>query len=56
MGLRVGRWRGRSGTAASATPPWGHARLAVTLAQTDRERQQAQQMLDFFVKNAAAPR
>lgn len=34
----------------------GHARVAVTLAQTDRERQQAQQMLDFFVKNAAAAR
>jgi hypothetical protein len=31
----------------------GQARLAVTLAQSDRERQQAQQMLDFFVKNTA---
>ena len=34
----------------------GHARVAVTLAETDRERQPFQQMLDFFVKNAAAPR
>ena len=33
------------------------ARLAVSLAQTDAQRGQAQQLLDFFVKNAAsAPR
>jgi hypothetical protein len=32
------------------------ARLAVTLADSDARRQQAQQMLDFFLKNAAAPR
>jgi hypothetical protein len=32
------------------------ARAAVTVAQSDGQRQQAQQMLDFFLKNAAAPR
>ncbi|HEV8395403.1 MAG TPA: hypothetical protein VGQ37_14075 [Vicinamibacterales bacterium] len=30
------------------------ARLAVTLAQNDAQRRQAQQMVDFFVKNAPA--
>jgi len=30
------------------------ARLTVTLAQSDAQRQQAQEMLDFFVKNSAA--
>ena len=32
------------------------ARLAVTLADGDGRRRQAQQMLDFFLKNATAPR
>lgn len=34
----------------------GRARAAVSVAQTDGARRQAQQLLDFFQKNAAAPR
>jgi hypothetical protein len=34
----------------------GRARLAVTVADGEGPRRQAQQMLDFFLKNAAAPR
>jgi hypothetical protein len=49
--LALSLWNAGQRDAATA-----RARAAVTVAQTDGQRQQAQQMLDFFLKNAAVAR